>query len=140
ASMLIGNVILIVLNLPLISVFVRMLKVPFAYLAPTIFMFCVVGAYSIRSNIFDVLFLVLAGFAGYALKKLRFDPAPLVLAFVLGDILEKSLRQSLILGLGSPAIFVQRPYSAALLAVAALLLAIQLFGPLLRAWKKRRAR
>ena len=138
ASMLIGNVILIVLNLPLISVFVRMLKVPFAYLAPTIFMFCVVGAYSIRYNLFDVLFLVLAGFSGYGLKKLRLDPAPLVLAFVLGDILEKSMRQSLILGLGSPAIFIQRPYSAALLAVAALLLAIQLFGPLLAVWKKRR--
>lgn len=136
ASMLVGNAMLIVLNLPLISIFVRMLKVPFAALAPTIIMFCVIGAYSLRYNFFDVIFLVVAGFAGYGLKKLRLDPAPLVLGFVLGDILEKSFRQALILGGGSFATFVHRPMSATLLALALVMLLVQVTAPMRRRMKR----
>jgi putative tricarboxylic transport membrane protein len=137
ASMLVGNVLLIILNLPLISIFVRMLKVPFAVMAPTVIVFCIIGAYSIRYNFYDVVFLVLAGIVGYGLKKVRLDPAPLVLGFVLGDILEKSIRQALILGGGSAATFVERPISATLLALAVTLLAIQLLAPLFEAKRRR---
>ena len=139
ASMLLGNVILIILNLPLISVFVRILRVPFSLMGPAILLFCVVGAYSVNYNMMDVFFLLMSGLVGYGLKKIRLDPAPLVLAFVLGDIFEKSVRQALIMGLGSPAIFITRPISAALLALAVVLLTLQLFGPLLSRLRSRKS-
>jgi putative tricarboxylic transport membrane protein len=121
-SMYVGNVMLVVLNVPLISIFVAMLRVPYAVLAPLIILFCVLGAYSLNANPADVATLIVFGVLGYLMRRAAFDAAPLLLAFVLGGILERSLRQSLLLGLGSPAIFVQRPVAAALLAGAALLL------------------
>ena len=121
-SMLIGNVMLIILNVPLISIFVQLLRIPFAVLSPLIILFCAIGAFSLRNSAFDVALMVGFGVAGWLLRRAKFDPAPLVLAFVLGDILERSVRQALLVGQGSPAIFLQRPISAGLLALAVLLL------------------
>ncbi|MDQ0137746.1 putative tricarboxylic transport membrane protein [Neorhizobium galegae] len=125
-SMFIGNIILIFMNLPLISLFVRLLKVPFSIMSPAIILFCMIGAYSLRSNVVDVVMLVVAGAAGYIFRKLRLDPAPLVLSFVLGDILEKSFRQALIIGRGHLTIFIERPLAAFFIALAALLLLVQI--------------
>jgi putative tricarboxylic transport membrane protein len=135
ASMYVGNVMLVVLNVPLISVFVAMLRVPYAILAPLIVLFCVVGAYSLNGNPADVVALVVFGLAGWAMRRGALDAAPLLLAFVLGGIFERSLRQSLLIGLGSPLIFVTRPIAATLLVLAVLLL----LAPVARALRAPRA-
>ncbi len=122
ASMYVGNVMLLILNVPLIALFVSMLRIPFAILGPLILMFCMTGAYSLNNNISDVYAVCVFGLVGFVLRLARFDPAPLILAFALGQIFESSLRQSLLMGMGSPAIFVERPISAACLVLAAVLL------------------
>ena len=122
ASMYVGNVILLVLNLPLVGVWARIASIPFPVLGPIILVCAVVGAYSVRYLMFDVWMAVLFGLVGYALRKMAFPLAPIVLASVLGPILEMSLKQSLILSGGSPAIFVTRPLTAAILAVTAALM------------------
>jgi putative tricarboxylic transport membrane protein len=134
-SMFVGNVMLVILNVPLISVFVRLLAIPFAILSPLIIVFCVIGAYSLRNSTFDVALMLAFGVIGWLMRYARLDPAPLVLAFVLGDILERSVRQALLVGMGSPAIFVTRPISAGLLALAAILLAWPLVRALMRRGK-----
>jgi len=128
ASMLIGNAMLIVLNVPLIRVFVLLLRVPPAVMAPCILLFCVIGAFSINNSGFDVIVVIVCGFLAYGLRKGGFDLAPLLLAFLLGSLLEQNLRQGLILGYGSPLVFLTSPISLAFLAGAALTLAL----PLLR--------
>lgn len=122
ASMYIGNILLVVLNVPLIAVFVAMLRLPYRILAPLIIVFCVVGAYSLNNNVVDVYMMVGFGVAGFLLRKASFDAAPLVLSFALGQILEASFRQSLLLRQGSMAIFVERPVALLFLVVAAGLL------------------
>jgi len=122
ASMYVGNVMLLVLNLPLISLWVQVLKVPYRTLFPLILLFCFIGAYSISTNVFDLYVMFIFGALGYVLRKLSYEPAPLVLAFVLGPLLEKNLRQALILSDGSLSVFVTRPLSAVSLLVAVLLL------------------
>ncbi|TXL73458.1 tripartite tricarboxylate transporter permease [Vineibacter terrae] len=122
ASMYVGNVLLLVLNVPLIAVFVSMLRLPYAILAPLILMFCIVGAYSLNNNVADVYMLGVFGLLGLGLRLARFDPAPLVLAFALGQLLEQSLRQSLLMRQGSPVVFLERPIAASFLALAATLL------------------
>ncbi|HEX2888767.1 tripartite tricarboxylate transporter permease [Vineibacter terrae] len=122
ASMYVGNVMLLVLNVPLIAVFVSMLRLPYAILAPLILMFCIVGAYSLNNNVADVYMLGVFGLLGLGLRLARFDPAPLVLAFALGQLLEQSLRQSLLMRQGSPVVFLERPIAASFLALAATLL------------------
>ena len=112
-SMFIGNAILVLLNVPLLGLFVALLRIPVYVLSPLIMVFCVVGAFSLANKPIDVVLLCGLGIAGYCLRKANYDPAPLVVAFVLGSILEKTVRQSLLLGYGSPMIFVQRPISAA---------------------------
>src|SRR3546814_3252985 len=96
--MLIGNTMLIVLNVPLIRVFVMLLRIPPAIMAPSILVFCVIGAFSIHNSVFDVGVAILCGFLAYGLRKSGFDLAPLLLAFLLGSLLEQNLRQGLILG------------------------------------------
>lgn len=123
ASMFIGNFFLVLLNVPFISLFVSILKVPYAILAPLIILFCFVGAYSLNNNYADVVIMSILGLIGYGMRKVDLDAAPLLLAFVLGGILEKSLRQSLLISLGSPFIFLRRPISAILLSIALILLA-----------------
>ena len=122
ASMYVGNVMLLVLNLPLIGLWVKLLKVPYRIMMPLILVFCLIGAYSINNNVVDVLLMVLFGVAGYLLRKSRYDTAPLVLSFILGPLLETAFKQSLIMSDGSLLIFTQRPISAVTLTIAALLL------------------
>jgi putative tricarboxylic transport membrane protein len=135
ASMYIGNVMLLVLNMPLIGMWVQVLKLPYRILFPLILMFCIVGVFASGNAVFDVFVMVVFGVLGYLMRKFGYEPAPLVLAFVLGPMLENNLRKSLILSHGDFQIFVTRPISAAclLLAVAALV------APLLPALARRRA-
>jgi putative tricarboxylic transport membrane protein len=121
-SMYVGNVMLLVLNLPLIGLWVRLLKVPYAVLFPFIFLFCLIGAYTVGNNILDVYIMILFGILGYFMKKYEYEPAPLVLAFVLGPMFENALRQSLIISNGSPMIFFTRPIAAAFLLFSLVLL------------------
>ncbi|MBI3370481.1 MAG: tripartite tricarboxylate transporter permease [Betaproteobacteria bacterium] len=123
ASMYVGNLMLLALNLPLVGVFVNLLRIPYAYLYPLIIMFCVIGVYEVNNSIVDVWIMLIMGVAGYGLKKFRFDPAPLVLGLVIAPMFEMSLRQSLIMSDGAWMIFLERPISLALLALSAGLLA-----------------
>jgi len=130
ASMYIGNVMLLVLNLPLIPLWVRILKIPYAYLAVFIILFCLIGAYSLNNSVTDVFIAIAFSFLGVLLRRFRYDPTSLILAFVLGPILETALRRSLILSDGSLLIFVQRPISATLLGVALIVLMLPLVSSL----------
>ena len=123
ASMYIGNIMLLILNLPLIGMWVQVLRVPYRILFPLILMFCLIGVYAVSNTVFDIYIMVLFGVLGYLMKKFGYEPAPLVLAFVLGPMLENNLRKSLILSQGDFSTFVTRPLSAiALLLALALLL------------------
>ncbi len=124
ASMLVGNVMLVVLNLPLIGLWVRLLRVPYAYLFPAILVFCCIGTYSLKNDVFDVLLMAGFGVFGYVLKKLECEPAPLLLGFVLGPLLEENLSRAMLLSQGDLTVFVTRPISAGLMAVAVGLLAL----------------
>jgi putative tricarboxylic transport membrane protein len=134
ASMYIGNIILLILNLPLIGLFVQILRVPYSLLSPLIIMFVLLGAYALNNSVTDVLATILFGLIGYVIKRYNFEPAPLVLAFVLGPMMETSFRQSLIMApSGSIAIFFSRPISGTLLIIAILVLFLPLFRRYLKA-------
>lgn len=122
ASMYIGNVVLLVLNLPLIGLWIKLLKVPYRLLFPVILLFCLLGVYSVNSSAAEVVIMVVFGLIGYLLRKYRFDPTPLVLALVLGPMLEVNFRQSLILSHGDLTVFFRHPISAILLLMAGALL------------------
>ncbi|MFN4281276.1 MAG: tripartite tricarboxylate transporter permease [Alphaproteobacteria bacterium] len=124
ASMWVGNFMLLIINLPLIGLWVRLLKVPYRLMFPAILLFCCIGIYSIGNNPSDVLLTAFFGFAGYAFYKLGFEPAPLLLGFVLGKLMEEKLRQSLILSRGDFMTFVTSPVSAGLLLVATLVVIV----------------
>lgn len=124
ASMWIGNLLLLVINLPLIGLWVRLLKVPYRLMFPTILIFCCIGIYSINNSAQDVLFTAFFGFAGYVLYKLGFEPAPLLLGYVLGRLMEEKLRQAMILSRGSFMTFIENPIAAVLLAIAVAIVAI----------------
>ncbi|MCA0271863.1 MAG: tripartite tricarboxylate transporter permease [Proteobacteria bacterium] len=126
ASMWIGNLMLIVLNLPLIGLWVKLLKVPYHVLFPVIMAFCSIGVYSVNSNVFDLFAVAFFGLIGYVLLKLRCEPAPLLLGFVLGPMLEENLRRAMILGRGDPSIFVTRPISLTLLLLTVAVLGVML--------------
>jgi putative tricarboxylic transport membrane protein len=123
-SMYIGNGMLLVLNLPLIPLWVMVLRVPYSLLYPLIILFCMIGAYSIGNNTADVIIMLIFGIVGYLMRKFRYDAPPLVLALVLGGELESSLRQSLMLSRGDFSIFVTRPITLGFLIVAVLLLIV----------------
>jgi putative tricarboxylic transport membrane protein len=136
ASMYIGNVMLVILNMPLIGLWVRLLKVPYKVLMPLIITISAVGVFATDNNIFDMWVMAVFGVIGYIMKKLDYPPAPAVLALVLGPMVEMSLRQSLTISHGSLSIFFTRPISAALTIFAL----ISLFSPLFRIlWKRYRA-
>ncbi len=122
ASMYVGNLMLLALNLPLVGLFVTVLRIPYAYLYPLIIMFCIIGVYEVSHSIVDVWVMLLMGVLGYALRKFAFDPAPLVLGLVIAPTLEQSLRQSLIMSNGNYLIFFDRPISLSLMLVSAALL------------------
>ena len=126
ASMWIGNLMLLVINLPLVGLWVRLLRVPYRLMFPAILLFCCIGIYSINNNPADVFFTAFFGFVGYALIKFGLEPAPMLLGFVLGRLLEEKMRQALVLSRGSLMTFVERPVSAGLLLAAAAILVVAL--------------
>ncbi|MCS6891208.1 MAG: tripartite tricarboxylate transporter permease [Rhodovarius sp.] len=126
ASMWIGNVMLLVINLPLIGMWVRLLRVPYKFLYPAILVFCCIGVYSLNNNVFDVYMTVLFAVFGYFCAKLRMEPAPMLIGFVLGPMMEEHLRRAMLLSRGDWMVFVQRPISATLLGIGAFALLMML--------------
>ena len=126
ASMWIGNAMLVILNLPLIGMWIKLLSVPYKLLYPSIVLFCAIGVYSTNNNTWDIWIVGIFGFVGYLFHKLGCEPAPLLLGLILGPMMEENLRRALLLSRGDWSVFVTRPLSASLLAVAALLLIIVL--------------
>ncbi|MFG1317941.1 tripartite tricarboxylate transporter permease [Xanthobacter autotrophicus] len=126
ASMWIGNFMLVLLNLPLIGLWVRLLTVPYHVMFPAIIAFCCIGVYSVNNNTFDVYSMALFGVLGYALVKLDCEPAPLLLGFVIGPMLEEYLRRAMLISRGDPMVFVTRPISAVLLGLAVAALVVVL--------------
>jgi putative tricarboxylic transport membrane protein len=123
ASMWIGNLMLIIINLPLIGIWVSLLRVPYYLLFPAIVVFCAIGAYSIGNSLFDLWLMLGFGLIGYFFIKIGVEPAPFVLGFVLGPMLEENFRRAMLIASGDMMVFLERPISAVLLAVSALLLA-----------------
>jgi putative tricarboxylic transport membrane protein len=119
-SMWIGNLFLVILNLPLVGLWVRMIMVPYRLLYPAILVFCAIGVFSLRNSEFDVYMMALFGILGYVFSKLGCEPAPMLLAFILGPLMEEFLRRAMLLSRGDPLVFIQRPISAALLGIAVL--------------------
>jgi TctA family transporter len=132
ASMWIGNLMLVILNLPLIGMSVSLLSIPYRLLFPAIILFCCIGAYASSNSVFSVWLMLGWGALGYFFNKVGVQPAPLVLGFVLGPMLEENFRRTMLLSGGDPMVFIQRPISAALLAIAAALLVVLIF-PAIRA-------
>ena len=137
ASMYIGNVMLLILNLPLVGLFINLLRVPQHFLFPGILLICFVGVYSVNLSGTDLWIMGIAGVAGYVLRKVGFDPAPIVLAMVLGPMMEQALRQGLMMSKGEFGIFLSRPISAVMLAAAILILVLHLVAVLRRAHARR---
>ncbi|MGE8546544.1 tripartite tricarboxylate transporter permease [Alcaligenes sp. Marseille-Q7550] len=137
ASFWVGNLILLLLNLPLIGMWIRMLTVPFKYLFPAALFFVCVGVYSTNNNLFDVGMVLFFGIVGYLFMRLEFEPAPLLLGFVLGPMVEENFRRALLLSRGDMAVFIERPISAGFMLASALLILGLLYSTLA---KKRRAR
>jgi len=123
-SMWIGNLMLVILNLPLIGIWIKLLTVPYRVLFPAILLFCCIGSYSLNNNVFDVFMTIPFAILGYIFKKLECEPAPLLLGFVLGKLMEEYLRRAMTISRGDWSVFVTRPLSASLLAVAAIMLVI----------------
>jgi len=132
ASMWIGNLMLVIINLPLIGMWVSLLRIPYRLLFPAIILFCCIGAYASSNSVFSVWLMLGWGALGYFFNKVGVQPAPLVLGFVLGPMLEENFRRTMLLSGGDPMVFIQRPISAALLAIAAALLVVLIF-PAIRA-------
>ena len=126
ASMWVGNLMLVILNLPMIGMWIKLLAVPYRMLYPAIVLFMAVGIYSISNSPFDIMLTALFGVLGYVLVKLECEPAPLILGFILGPLMEENLRRAMLLSRGDPLVFLQRPISATMLAIAAFLLFITL--------------
>jgi putative tricarboxylic transport membrane protein len=139
ASMYVGNVVLLILNLPLVGLFVNLLRIPYRVLYPSILLFCVLGVYAVNGSVLDVWIMTIMGLLGYLLRKFDFETAPIVLGLVLAPMLEMSVRQSLAMSQGSYGIFVQRPIAATMLLVAFALLILGL-RPLLQRGLDWRAR
>ena len=132
ASMYVGNLMLLALNLPLVGMFVSVLRIPYAYLYPLIIMFCIVGVYEVSHSVIDVWIMLIMGVIGYALRKFSFDPAPLVLGLVIAPLFEQSLRQSLIMSNGNYLIFLSRPISLGLMIVCVILLGLSALSFILK--------
>jgi putative tricarboxylic transport membrane protein len=121
-SMWIGNVMLLVINLPMIGMWVKLLQVPYKFLYPAILVFCSIGAYSVNNNVFDVYTTVVFSVVGYMFNKLKMEPAPLLIGFVLGPMMEEHLRRAMLLSRGDAMVFIERPISASMLAIGAIAL------------------
>jgi putative tricarboxylic transport membrane protein len=134
-SMYVGNAMLLALNLPLIGIWVRILRVPYPILFPLILFFCLIGVYTLNNSVFDMYLMVLFGFVGYIMRKFDFEPAPLTMAYVLSPILESSFRQSLSLSGGNFGIFFSRPISVVCMALVVALLAFQVISSFVAKWR-----
>jgi len=119
-SMWIGNLMLLTLNLPLIGMWVRLITIPYQFLYPAILVFCAIGVFSLKNATFDVYLMGLFGIFGYVFSKLGCEPAPMLLAYILGPLMEEYLRRAMLLSRGNPMVFIQRPISATLLALSML--------------------
>jgi putative tricarboxylic transport membrane protein len=140
ASMYVGNLMLLALNLPLVGLFVNVLRVRYYYLYPLIIMFCIIGVYEVNNSIIDVWIMLIMGVIGYLLRKFDFDPAPLVLGLVITPTFELSLRQSLVMSSGDWMIFFQRPIAAGLFAVSGALLLLAAYSAFTRTdWRDKLA-
>jgi putative tricarboxylic transport membrane protein len=126
-SMYVGNAMLLVLNLPLIGIWVKVLKIPYFLLFPFIFLFCLFGVYTLNNNLIEVFIMLIFGIIGFLMRKTGFEGAPFLMALVLGPVMESSLRQSLLISHGSPTIFFTRPISALLVIVGLACLITSLF-------------
>ena len=124
ASMWVGNAMLVILNLPLIGIWIKLLTVPYRFLYPAILVFCCIGLYTLNNNNFDVYMSAGFGLVGYLFYKLSCEAAPLLLGFILGPMMEENLRRALLLSRGDWSAFVTRPLSAGLLAAAALMIVV----------------
>jgi TctA family transporter len=124
ASMWVGNLMLVILNLPLIGMWIKLLTVPYRLLYPAILVFCCIGLYTLNNNNFDVYMAVIFGLLGYVFYKLQCEPAPLLLGFILGPMMEENLRRALLLSRGDWSTFISRPLSASLLIAAALMIVV----------------
>ena len=124
ASMWIGNLMLVILNLPLIGMWVQLLKVPYRVLYPAILMFCCIGVFSVNNNSFDVLITVMFGVLGIVFLKLGCEAAPLLLGFILGPMMEENLRRAMLLSRGDPMTFITRPLSLVMLLMALAMIVI----------------
>jgi TctA family transporter len=128
ASFLVGNIMLVILNIPLIGIWVRLLQIPYKYMYPTIIVLICMGVYSLNNNVFDVWLTLVIGAVGYVMKLFRFEPAPLLLGFVLGPLMEEQLRRAMLLSRGDPMVFLERPISATLLAITAAILVFAFYS------------
>jgi putative tricarboxylic transport membrane protein len=137
ASFWVGNILLVLLNVPLIGVWVKLLQVPYRYLFPSALFFIAVGVFSTDNSLFQVLEVLFFGIAGAVLMVLRFPVAPILLGFVLGPMVEENFRRAMTLSQGNLAVFVQRPISAFFIATAVLLIAVQIFARFRRKLRER---
>ncbi len=128
ASFLVGNIMLLILNVPLIGLWVRLLKIPYKYMYPTIIVLICMGVYSLNNNVFDIWLTLVIGAAGYVMRLFRFEPAPLLLGFVLGPLMEEQLRRTMLLSRGDPMVFLQRPISATLIGITTAIVIFALYS------------
>ena len=129
----IGNLLLLILNLPLIGIWVSMLRIPFRWLYPAIIVFMCMGAWSVRGSSFDIVAVAAIGLGGYLLSLARFSPALLLLGFVLGPLIETNLRRAMLISRGDPMIFLERPIAAGFMLATVVLIAFSLWG----AWRRK---
>jgi putative tricarboxylic transport membrane protein len=137
ASLYIGNLILVVLNLPLVGLWVSILKIPYSILFPLVLAFTVVGAYTVSHSLFDIALLIVFGALGYVFKKLEFPIAPMAFTLILGPLTEKALRQSMSMSGGDLAIFTRTPVATGLLVISALVVLVPLLSPILRGARRK---
>jgi putative tricarboxylic transport membrane protein len=131
-SMWLGNLMLVVINLPLVGVWVKLLQVPYRFLFPAILIFCSIGVYSINNAPFDCVITAVFGLVGYWLSKHDFEPAPMLLGFVLGPLMEENLRRAMLIARGDPTTFITRPISGTLIGIAVVLVAIAVLPTIAR--------
>jgi putative tricarboxylic transport membrane protein len=136
ASMWLGNLMLLVLNLPLIGVWIKLLETPYRFIYPTILLFSCIGCYAVSSQTFDIRIAAFALLAGYVLEKLDCSPGPLIIAMILGPILEENLRRAMLISRGDPTVFVRRPISAAFVLLTVVLIATYVLPALRRSGRK----
>jgi putative tricarboxylic transport membrane protein len=139
ASMYVGNVVLLILNLPFVGIFVNILRIPYAYLYPCLLAFATIGVYAVNNSVIDVWIMAAAGLAGYVLRKLEFEIAPIILGLVLAPMLELNFRQSLALSAGDYTIFFTRPIAAIMLGIGLVLLVLGMRSIFMRAARARMA-